>query len=588
MKSFLIGILFSAFAAAQQIPGTTAQQQTLQNLIVNAGFENGKAGWVNSGGTFTVQTGTIVMGAQSAAFTASAGSQYFQSAFYAIPNGLQGQDCMASINYIGGSANLKLTVVDAADGQIVPLANSTTLATSSTARYAKLYFTCPTGSVKIRIVSTSSSAIGYFDDMYVGKSDSIPVSQASIIASARWAPAASCAYNGDGATVLSFWTEYSVGSTCNNPTVSGLAEVPGTKVPRLKVSNLPPGKYMLILNGANMAQTGAGTGVFALTDGISVGSARHSNNGTANANIYSNHMTAKFEYSTSQSSLEFRPVSQGTAGTWNGILQNFEPTQNETDFEMILIRYPSESESVVNSKCVNDIACENYFTAKVDGSGNVTEESLDWISGNCTNANPRVCTFNSGIFTGTPNCFAQADTLSGSPRSTTIQAQSSTSISVRTYADGSVNFQDRFNLICAKQGSDFKPRQNIQAYLNEHVKTSGVAAPKLCSFFTSNGAGVETVCSSAGCTTQNIKGACATTGSVTRAATGQYTYTMVPGFWSSPSTVNCTANFSVCGGSGVCTTRVSNSLDGLNRAIQFFDNANTPRDASFSVVCHGE
>lgn len=588
MKTFLIGILFSVMAMGQQIPVTTSQQQQLQNLIVNAGFENGKAGWVSSGGTFTVQTGTILMGAQSAAFTASSTSQYFQSSAYAVPVGLQGQDCVASISYTGGSSNLKLTIVDSSDAQVVPLANSTTLSATSSAKYAKLYFSCPSGSVKIRVVSSASSAIAYFDDMYVGKSDSVPVSQATIIASARWAPASSCEYTGNGSTVLSFWTEFTTGASCNNPTVSGFAEVPGTKVPRLKVSNLPPGKYMLVFNGIKMAQSGAGTGVFALTDGLSVGSARHDNNGTANATIYSNHMTAKFEYSTSQSSLEFRPVAQGTAGSWTGLLQNFEATQNETDFEMILIRYPSESESVVNSKCANDLACENIFTAKVSNSGVVSDENLDWLNGNCTNANPFVCTFNSSIFSSTPNCYAQAVTLSGSPRTTTIQAQSSSSVSVRTYADGTVSLQDYFNLICTKAPADFKLRQNIQAYLSEHVKTPGVAAPKLCSFFTSNGAGVETVCSSGTCNTQNIKGSCANSGSVTRSAQGQYIYTMVPGFWSSPSSINCTASSSVCGGSGGCIPRVSNSLDGTTRSIQFFDSANALQDSSFSVICHGE
>lgn len=121
------------------------------------------------------------------------------------------------------------------------------------------------------------------------------------------------------------------------------------------------------------------------------------------------------------------------------------------------------------------------------------------------------------------------------------------------------------------------------------VKSIGMTNPKICSFFVSNGTGVETQCTSAGCTTQNINGGCATIGSVTRTSVGKYAYTFPVGYWANGAQVNCTANFSVCGaGSGICFERVSNSLLSSSRAIEFYDSTNTPQDASFSVICHGE
>lgn len=44
-------------------------------------------------------------------------------------------------------------------------------------------------------------------------------------------------------------------------------------------------------------------------------------------------------------------------------------------------------------------------SAKVSASGVVSNESGDWISGNCTNASPKVCTFTSGFWKSAPNCW---------------------------------------------------------------------------------------------------------------------------------------------------------------------------------------
>ena len=47
------------------------------------------------------------------------------------------------------------------------------------------------------------------------------------------------------------------------------------------------------------------------------------------------------------------------------------------------------------------------YSAKLSTAQAVSNETGDWISGNCTNANPSVCTFVSGVFGGTtPNCWA--------------------------------------------------------------------------------------------------------------------------------------------------------------------------------------
>jgi hypothetical protein len=44
------------------------------------------------------------------------------------------------------------------------------------------------------------------------------------------------------------------------------------------------------------------------------------------------------------------------------------------------------------------------YSAELSASGVVSSERGDFINGNCTNAAPSICTFNSGAFASTPNC----------------------------------------------------------------------------------------------------------------------------------------------------------------------------------------
>lgn len=145
------------------------------------------------------------------------------------------------------------------------------------------------------------------------------------------------------------------------------------------------------------------------------------------------------------------------------------------------------------------------------------------------------------------------------------------------------------NLANPVNSLDAANKNYVDSVATNSVKSSGMTNPKVCSFFVSNGVGVESACTSAGCTTQNINGNCSTISSVTRSSTGKYSYNFPIGFWSNPSQVNCTANFNVClASSGICITRVSNSLLSTGRAFEFYDSTNSPQDSSFSVTCHGE
>lgn len=116
------------------------------------------------------------------------------------------------------------------------------------------------------------------------------------------------------------------------------------------------------------------------------------------------------------------------------------------------------------------IDCETEFGVKVvDGAvtTTVSNENLDWINGNCTNASTGVyvCPFNTGVFSVAPNCTATDMTGSGHAR---IGAVSNTSVTVNGFGTGGGGLDVDFQLSCQKAGVDFT--------LAKHKATAGVFA----------------------------------------------------------------------------------------------------------------
>lgn len=103
-----------------------------------------------------------------------------------------------------------------------------------------------------------------------------------------------------------------------------------------------------------------------------------------------------------------------------------------------------------------NLQLDNVYTAQsLTTSGTVTLENKDFISGNCTAANPAVCTFTTGIFTVAPNCWVTA--TSSASNIVVISAVSSTSVSVQSKnsTTGVDSASVPFTLGCQKEGVDY-------------------------------------------------------------------------------------------------------------------------------------
>ena len=219
------------------------------NLITkNPDFEQSiTTGWTNSGATYAAATsgGNLLFGKQSATWTPTTTGQTLVSDAYTVPNGLAGGNCSVGLWYKGGSSTIKLQAVD---GSNVVLAERVLdAATSAVPYYAT--FVCPSsGTIKLRLISTGSSALVAIDRTFLGENSLIAVGQAKLIGAAHIGPTSSCSWGVTSSTFASFTTE----PACPGPTVDynpgpGTIQTTDTDLPKFTVANLPPGDYEVIM-----------------------------------------------------------------------------------------------------------------------------------------------------------------------------------------------------------------------------------------------------------------------------------------------------------------------------------------------------
>jgi len=110
------------------------------------------------------------------------------------------------------------------------------------------------------------------------------------------------------------------------------------------------------------------------------------------------------------------------------------PTLNPIQWEIFQIDQNIPAPAIVNSVVSTRSAVTKINSADIATTGTVSNESGDWISGNCTNASPMVCTLNSGIYSATPHCWTSVNDT-GSSSTCQTSPSSSTSVSLRCTND---------------------------------------------------------------------------------------------------------------------------------------------------------
>lgn len=230
----------------------------------------------------------------------------------------------------------------------------------------------------------------------------------------------------------------------------------------------------------------------------------------------------------------------------------------------------SNKVSTYSQACTTDVQCENSFSARVDTSGNVTKENLDWLT-SCVKSGSSnfitTCTVQSGVFSVSPNC--QCTTDNSGVGASCDYLGSSTPTSLTFYTDqASAVANIPITISCEKQGADFKAKNVITGSFKDVVTSPNAGSVALCS----------AKISSTGVISDQIGGCFASCTS-----TSPYTCTYTTSYWS--VTPNCVANASDSAGVSVRYEFGSSSAaSGLFRTIT---GSPATVNGAFSVLCHG-
>jgi hypothetical protein len=603
---------------------------TFRNLVTNDGFEKGTRGWTASGGTFTTTStfSEIGQGSRAGSWDSSAASQTLTSTAVPIPAGDYGANYEVSANLECATGTCTHTI-QAFDGTN-PASPIQTITSSTTYTRTTVNFVAGiSGSLSVRISSVNANEPTlYVDDVYLGRARNIgSVAQAQLVGSILWPKTTNCLW---ARTSNSTFGSFSADADCTTPTGSqlvGSAIAPATKIPAISFSNLSPGRYTFIAQGA-FNSGGAFQCGFSITDGTRRTTPVYSSSsGTAGQ------ITGFIDISTATSSTTTFEVQASGNGT-NGECQvNNTPNNPDMgDMSIQVYRFPSSSEIAVRPELQNKFA---QSVRNSNGSGIFSTSSTSWvdvsdasfatptftgsaIAGSnandivlrtqnvpagtyyvgftgsmASNSGPSQCAF--GLFDGTTR-FAQAqvgNAASGNDARisniggfiTYSAVQSDLSIKLQTIRiSGTGTCQLNLSASAGVLNGTFymiPVSQSLPVPVLVGSVTSQSAGAERIERVSFGGASETSVCSSSPCTIYRQSGSWVS--SITRSGTGNYVVNIVSGiFASKPSCALMVDN-----NANVIAYSGSNSNSSTSLAIQSANMASSGVDVALSVICQG-
>lgn len=225
--------------------------------------------------------------------------------------------------------------------------------------------------------------------------------------------------------------------------------------------------------------------------------------------------------------------------------------------------------------CSSTLDCTDTFSAKVSAAGAVSDENTNFISGNCalTDTSLFTCTWNTSIFSVTPNCVASmAADISGVSQSASTGTVNTTSGAFRVLSGGAKSAQ-AFNIVCQKQGADYVGKTALAVASDQNVRTPGVAKSVVYSAYIG---GAGTVFSEIG----NLMN-----GNCTVASTNVFTCTFTSGIFASDPVCNLT----VMGASGASRSAYIVTSPTTSGLTYLTYNTSGPTAVALNVqlTCHG-
>lgn len=596
MTKMLVLLLMSVQAMAQ-MTSTQKQDTPFVSIIPNSGFENGRAGYTSSGGTFSVVNSgsNLLSGLGSVTWDSNAASQTLRSPQVAVPVGLRGKNGQLFCS-IKPAATPATHVLELWDGTTGSSGQTIVVASTATAAVTSINFVFPSsGNIGWRIRSVASDEpLIAVDDCYLGPATNISsVAQSTLVASAFKAGTTNCSWTLTSTSYADFPTD----TDCPAITVdaaSGIGSVVTTDddLPQIVINSLPAGTYKVTATFTSNYGAAATIG-YRLSDGTTARAEQTSL--TDNVDTESFNLTGTFTYATS-GNRTFRV--QGLAST-NVVVINNSSSNNRIQF--IVERLPSVGETVAN------INTQNYgwtsFTPTTQGFGTTT-------SNECFHARDGEdmlirCKFTTGTVTASEARLTLPNGLTSKSTTfiPTIQnvgqwARGAASASNYggiliepgvTYVTFGAVYADAANPFTKLNGTGVAGSSellNITARVPIAEWTNSQPVPVFVGSVSTNSTGAERIerayvaatCSATPCTIASQSGNWLS--SISRSGTGAYSLNFTSGIFSGvPSCTILPANPSEIRLSGTPTSSAF--------TFQTFDSAGNFADGGFSVLCMG-
>lgn len=518
-----------------------------KNILDNPSMEHTtySTSWDTTGDTSTKteETTVVIDGAKSAKHVAVAqvvsmkqSSTLYQAQF---ADGVQG------IAMVRIKSDIALSVCSVQAGT-VSTSNCVTTNTDSKWKLYKVPFVLGGTSNGISIASSGSvSGTVYIDDAFVGVVDISQELQVIETGSAQSANTASCQWQITGTSIQSFPAV----AACPVPTIKGtIISAPATKIPGFILNPNPARVYDVNISGAFRSTDVVATSycTWELFDGTNtypLGVNSSTAGGATSNQMRTPTLYARVDRSsptTTATTYQIRASNATAAGTC--VIDNNQPTLPGGDLKFSVTSY-GDSSTYSSSSFASDTSLTDVFSANISDAGVVSNENVDWINGNCSvvSTSNYPCTFNSGIFTVAPNC-SFTNKFNGNISETFAAGPSSTGFTSRTLNSATAAATAaEHQIICQKQGADYRVKKTIVGQFNEVMTTPGVSKPKTCYY--AYGGAAATLASPTECTTGTCIetfDSCVNGSAPAFSSTGTYTnFTIANGSFANSSYINC-------------------------------------------------
>ena len=233
-------------------------------------------------------------------------------------------------------------------------------------------------------------------------------------------------------------------------------------------------------------------------------------------------------------------------------------------------------------RCADTYQCTDTFSAFIDTSGNVSNENIDWINGNCTtSAGIFTCGLKTGLsgagsnLTTGMNCNVTAGAGTSTVTFVATEVRSSTTTQVVYGTNNTTDFAHPVYISCQKGPTDFLSKTAKAVASDQNLRTPGITKGVVHSCRVNNN-GTATLDSASGTCSSFIS-------SVNRTSAGAVTIN----FSASSFLLNpiCTISNAQSGAYKVCQFDVAPTTSSALTVCA--NGVTTPADTAFNIICHG-